>query len=150
MLFRSLDDDSVVQFYEVSYLHLSHMIYSNILQDFSRLAFNDSRGSVMGTGKLLKYRAKDDELSANLIKAEHDANKENDHLDDNQSWPSMQRMDSFAAARPQDAKKGISGQSGMKKLGSQDGLISCSYSWTIKRDVFEVPMLIVLNFLPVI
>lgn len=131
---------------------MGNIVESNLtkLQDFSRLAFNDSRGSVMGAGKLLKYRTKDDELSANLIKAERESNKENDQSVDNQPWPHMRRMDSFAAARPQDAKKGISGESGMKKLGSQDGLISCSYSWTIKRDVFEVPMLIVLNFLPVI
>lgn len=101
----------------------------------------------MGTGKLLKYRTKDDELAANLQKAEYDSNKENNDIQPRQN---MQRMDSFAMARPQDAKRGISGESGMKKLGSQDGLISCSYSWTIKRDVFEVPMLIVLNFLPVI
>lgn len=83
------------------------------------------------------------------MKAEDECNKEHKYLD-SMRWPTMQRMDSFAVARPQDAKRGISGESGMKKLGAQDGLITCSYSWTIKRDVFEVPMLIVLNFLPVI
>ncbi|KAK5946125.1 Transcriptional regulator of nonfermentable carbon utilization [Knufia obscura] len=130
-----LDDESVVQFYE----------------DFSRLAFNDSRGSVMGTGKLLKYRTRDDELAANLRSVEYDSNKENHRRSpDTQSRQNIQRMDSFAVARPQDAKKGISGESGMRKLGSSDGLIACSYSWTIKRDVFEVPMLVVINFLPVI
>ncbi|OAX81594.1 hypothetical protein ACJ72_04062 [Emergomyces africanus] len=39
-----LDDDSVIEFYE----------------DFAKLAFGDSRGSVMTTCKLLKYKTKED------------------------------------------------------------------------------------------
>lgn len=143
-----LDDDSVVQFYE----------------DFARLAFGDSRGSVMRQGRLLKYRTKDDEIAANLLKAEQESlNSSSEKESKPQSrWEAnnspefqrlrqnMQRMDSFAINRPQDAKKGISGEKGMQRLGSQDGKISVSYCWTVKRDVFEVPMLLVINFLPCI
>lgn len=133
-----LDDNSVVQFYE----------------DFARLAFGDSRGSVMRTGKLLKYRTKDDELAANLLKAE--AERNNSDSKDNSPEMQMvrqkaiQRQDSFAVNRPQDAKKGISGESGMARLGGSDGKIDVCYCWTVKRDVFDIPMAIILNFLPCI
>lgn len=136
-----LDDDSVVQFYE----------------DFARLAFGDSRGSVMRQGKLLKYRTKDDELAITLAKAKHEA-AQNGGVSEERSASSpemarirqnLNRLDSFAAARPQDAKKGISGEKGLSKLGGSDS-IEVSYCVTIKRDVFEVPMAIVLNFLPCI
>ncbi|KAJ5102794.1 hypothetical protein N7532_003323 [Penicillium argentinense] len=54
-----LDDDSVVEFYE----------------DFARLAFGDSRGSVMTRCKLLKYKTKDD-----MEAAQSDDGKWNTHL----------------------------------------------------------------------
>lgn len=134
-----LDDDSVVCFFE----------------DFARLAFGDSRGSVMGKGKLLKYRTKDDQIAANLMKAEQESQR--DGKEGAASSPEMARLrqnllrvDSFAATRPHDAKKGISGEKGMQKLGAQDGMVDVTYCWTVKRDVFDIPMLIVLNFLPVI
>jgi len=33
----------------------------------------------------------------------------------------------------------------MQKLGSADGKVDCTYCWTVKRDVFDIPMLIVMN-----
>jgi len=42
-------------------------------------------------------------------------------------------------------KDGISGEKGMQKLGSADGKVDCTYCWTVKRDVFDIPMLIVMN-----
>ncbi|KAL4896268.1 transcription activator of gluconeogenesis acuK [Aspergillus ambiguus] len=103
-----LDDDSVVEFYE----------------DFARLAFGDSRGSVMTTCKLLKYKTKEDmEIAPS---------------DDNQQWNSHLR------------KGGIASEAGMNQLGFKDGKVECAYCWTVKRDVFDIPMLIVMNFLPCI
>ncbi|KAK1148326.1 Transcriptional regulator of nonfermentable carbon utilization [Aspergillus melleus] len=103
-----LDDDSVVEFYE----------------DFARLAFGDSRGSVMTTCKLLKYKTKEDmELAQS---------------DDHQRWNSHLR------------KGGIASEAGMNQLGFKDGKVECAYCWTVKRDVFDIPMLIVMNFLPCI
>ncbi|PKY06052.1 hypothetical protein P168DRAFT_296325 [Aspergillus campestris IBT 28561] len=102
-----LDDDSVVDFYE----------------DFARLAFGDSRGSVMTTCKLLKYKTKEDmEVQS----------------DDHQRWNSHLR------------KGGIASEAGMNQLGFKDGKVECAYCWTVKRDVFDIPMLIVMNFLPCI
>lgn len=97
-----LDDDSVVEFYE----------------DFARLAFGDSRGSVMTRCKLLKYKTKDD-----MEAAQADDGKWNNHL----------------------RKGGIAGEAGMNQLGFKDGKVECAYCWTVKRDVFDIPMLIVMN-----
>ncbi|KAL6249261.1 Transcriptional regulator of nonfermentable carbon utilization [Rhinocladiella similis] len=128
LLAELLDDDSVVQFYE----------------DFARLAFGDSRGSVLGRGKLLKYRTKDDEISQNL-NAEAEARNE----DGKPNGTDGRRQDNHS--RRNDLKKdGISGEKGMQKLGSADGKVDCTYCWTVKRDVFDIPMLIVMNFLPCI
>ncbi|OGE52071.1 hypothetical protein PENARI_c011G06641 [Penicillium arizonense] len=103
-----LDDDSVVEFYE----------------DFARLAFGDSRGSVMTKCKLLKYKTKEDMEVA--------------QSDDHGKWNSHLR------------KGGIAGEAGMNQLGLKDGKVECAYCWTVKRDVFDIPMLIVMNFLPCI
>merc|ERR1711939_373387 len=128
LLAELLDDDSVVQFYE----------------DFARLAFGDSRGSVLGRGKILKYRTKDDEIAQNL-NAEAEARNE----DGKSNSVDSRRQDSHS--RKTDLKKdGISGEKGMQKLGSADGKVDCTYCWTVKRDVFDIPMLIVMNFLPCI
>ncbi|KAJ6113782.1 hypothetical protein N7523_007099 [Penicillium sp. IBT 18751x] len=102
-----LDDDSVVEFYE----------------DFARLAFGDSRGSVMTRCKLLKYKTKED-----MEVAQSDEGKWNNHI----------------------RKGGIAGEAGMNQLGFKDGKVECAYCWTVKRDVFDIPMLIVMNFLPCI
>jgi hypothetical protein len=123
-----LDDDSVVQFYE----------------DFARLAFGDSRGSVCGRGKLLKYRTKDDELAQNL-------NAEADARDPEGRNAELRRQDGAISRRDLKRERdGISGEKGMQKLGSADGKVDCTYCWTVKRDVFDIPMLIVMNFLPCI
>lgn len=103
-----LDDDSVVEFYE----------------DFARLAFGDSRGSVTNTCKLLKYKTKEDmDLAPS---------------DDGQKWSNHLR------------KGGIAGEAGMNQLGFKDGKVECAYCWTVKRDVFDIPMLIVMNVRPIL
>jgi hypothetical protein len=38
----------------------------------------------------------------------------------------------------------IDGEHGIKNR-TKDGKIDCSYCWTVKRDVFDIPMLIVMN-----
>ncbi|KAL3471691.1 transcription activator of gluconeogenesis acuK [Aspergillus californicus] len=104
-----LDDDSVVEFYE----------------DFARLAFGDSRGSVTTTTKLIKYKTKEDMDAA---AQSDDSHRWNNHL----------------------RKGGIANEAGMNQLGFKDGKVECAYCWTVKRDVFDIPMLIVMNFLPCI
>lgn len=122
-----LDDDSVVQFYE----------------DFARLAFGDSRGSVFRKGKLLKYRTKDDEIARGLKDA-GDPKLRDDVPQEGEQRPSSHRKETGGRMREL-KKEGISGEKGMQKLGSADGKVDCAYCWTVKRDVFDIPMLIVMN-----
>lgn len=85
-----LDDESVIEFYE----------------DFAKLAFGDSRGSVRRRCKLLKYRTR--EMDSQPINADNGPGRGIDNL-------------------------------------SKEGKVECSYCWTVKRDVFDIPMLIVMN-----
>lgn len=88
-----LDDESVVEFYE----------------QFARLAFGDSRGAVMTTCRLLKYRGPKDKTNGDI--------------------PDEPRRDVHS----------------LDNLGAKNGKVECAFCWTIKRDVFDIPMLIVGN-----
>jgi hypothetical protein len=102
-----LDDESVVEFYE----------------QFARLAFGDSRGAVMTTCKVLKYKPP-------TIAAKDLAKKSvNGDVDDPPIHPPPPRRE----------------PRGMNDLGAKDGKVECAFCWMIKRDVFDIPMLIVGN-----
>lgn len=117
-----LDDESVIEFYE----------------DFARLAFGDSRGSVMTTCKLLKYKTKED--MDVLGEAEG-----GDGRTDGNTGTSNPAGGSELQQQRRWSKGGIAGEAGMNQLGFRDGKVECSYCWTVKRDVFDIPMLIVMN-----
>lgn len=110
-----LDDDSVVDFYH----------------DFGQLAFEDSRGKVQRSCRLMKYR----------------------------TAPAVE--DGAAAATAQNGRGGspqkgsetsilsnrvtrIDGEHGISRI-EKDGKVDCTYCWTIKRDVFDIPMMIIIN-----
>ncbi|KAI3539992.1 transcription factor [Colletotrichum abscissum] len=103
-----LDDDSVVEFYD----------------DFSHLAFGDSRGSVNRTCRILKYRTKEQTESA----ASSDMTPQQD--------PRKSILSNRVTR--------IDGEHGISKI-EKDGKVDCRYCWMIKRDVFDIPMLIVMN-----
>lgn len=151
-----LDDDSVVEFYE----------------GFARLAFNDSRGSVMSKGKLLKYRTKEDLVAQNLKEEDagvagganvgSDVGNGDTKMEDVQhhQQPQQQqqqqlsgglrRANSGAARQQRELKRGgIANEREMgQRLGDRDGKVQCAICWTVKRDVFDIPMLIVMNVSP--
>ncbi|KAG4438107.1 hypothetical protein IFR05_006428 [Cadophora sp. M221] len=113
-----LDDDSVVEFYE----------------DFARLAFGDSRGSVTTRCKMLKYQTKDglespEQKDESAIKAKREI--------------------AGGIGGLGNRVREIDGEHGIERL-HRDGKLDCTYCWTVKRDVFDIPMLIVMNFLPCI
>ncbi|KAI0015320.1 transcription factor [Xylariomycetidae sp. FL0641] len=94
-------------------------------EDFASLAFGDSRGHVRRKCRLLKYRTKEmSEVST-------------------EGSPQRDKRSSILSNRV----TRIDGEHGISRL-EKDGKIDCTYCWTIKRDVFDIPMLIVLNFLP--
>ena len=100
-----LDDDSVIEFYE----------------DFARLAFGDSRGSVTRQCKLLKYQTAADYAA---------------------EWDPARNE--IGGTRPTKPVYG-GGPLGIHQLSGKDGMVECSYCWTVKRDVFDIPMLLVMN-----
>lgn len=103
-----LDDDSVITFYE----------------DFAKLAFGDSRGYIVKSCKLLKYKTKDDTLlNAGAAERGGDGN--------------AHKNDSMAQL--------FSGEAGVNALGDKDGKVECMFCWAVKRDVFDIPMSIILN-----
>jgi hypothetical protein len=110
-----LDDDSVIAFYE----------------DFARLAFGDSRGSVTTKCKLLKYQTQDGPLESPDSKEEGKSK-------------AKVREKSGGIGGMGNRVREIDGEHGIGRL-EKDGKMDCSYCWTVKRDVFDIPMLIVMN-----
>ncbi|KAA8565598.1 hypothetical protein EYC84_009450 [Monilinia fructicola] len=114
-----LDDDSVIEFYE----------------DFARLAFGDSRGSVMTRYKLLQYQTTKD----NSQSPEGDKGKRKDVVG----------FTGAGIGGMGNRIKEIDATNGFESF-EKDGKVDCSSCWTVKRDVFDIPMMIVMNFLPCI
>lgn len=102
-----LDDDSTVEFYK----------------DFAQLAFEDSRGKVQRSCRLVKYHPQE---SSRPVKSEIPKN-----------GPSRVGILSSRVTK-------IDGEHGISRI-EQDGKVSCTYCWTIKRDVFDIPMMIIIN-----
>ena len=101
----------------------------DFFDDYAHLAFGDSRGSVTTPCKLLKYRtAKDVDLDKAL---------------DNEVGSRLKRQRN--ATWP-----GKDGKSGMTQIGDDEGKVECMLCWSVKRDVFDIPMLFVMNVLPCI
>lgn len=125
-----LDDDSVIEFY----------------QDFARLAFNDSRGSVMTRCKLLKYCTGDKNKELNRVPSPKLENNE-DCVHDRSEKITGKRKGDSAPGESGGLGKRLCENNGKNVIGNleRDGKLDCSYCWTIKRDVFDIPMLIVMN-----
>lgn len=100
-------------------------------EDFARLAFADTRGSVTTRCKLLKYQTKDGEAPSPEMKQE-EANR------------NKKRDASGGIGGMGNRVREIDGEHGIGRL-EKDGKMDCSYCWTVKRDVFDIPMLIVMN-----
>ncbi|KAF2719202.1 hypothetical protein K431DRAFT_119502 [Polychaeton citri CBS 116435] len=99
-------------------------------ENFAELAFGAASGSIIGDPcYLLKYKTKDDEGWG----PDGRINGENENCKEPVS------------SKPDALMRG-NGQQGSP--WGKDGKIDCMMCWSIKRDVFDIPMLIVMNFLP--
>jgi len=96
-------------------------------QDFAQLAFNNSRGRVTRKCQLLKYRTQES-VEGSL------GGSVTDQSPQKGAKPGIL---SSRVAR-------IDGEHGISKL-AKDGKLECTYTWAIKRDTFDIPMLIVVN-----
>ncbi|KAG5931496.1 hypothetical protein E4U53_001739 [Claviceps sorghi] len=92
-------------------------------QDFAQLAFEDSRGKVQRSCSLIKYRTQD--------------------MLDGKETPAQRDQTGILSSRVTK----IDGEHGISRI-EKDGKVNCTYCWTIKRDVFDIPMMIIMNFLP--
>lgn len=109
------DDETAIDFYEA----------------FAQLAFGDSRGSVTAQAKLLHYKTVDDYAAET---AESAATTDSDI--GSRANPKKRRL---TDSKP----KGV--ETGAYPLPDKDGKMECTYCWTVKRDMFDIPMLIVMN-----
>jgi hypothetical protein len=93
-------------------------------RDFSELAFGAARSSVTRRICLLKYKTKDDP-----------------------GWRPEDRLAEGSVKLQNKIKSEplIKGPAGMQALGDRDGKVECMVTWTVKRDIFETPMIIVMN-----
>ncbi|KAG8532733.1 uncharacterized protein KY384_002610 [Bacidia gigantensis] len=95
----------------------------DFFDDYAHLAFGDSRGAVTTPCKLLKYKT-----------------AENINLEG--------RFDDFGTTKNRGERPnvaGATGDTGMPSRGKDDRTVSCMLCWTVKRDVFDIPMLFVMN-----
>ena len=94
--------------------------------DFAKMAFGDSRGQVTRRGKILKYKTKDDPGWARGLEGGLDSARttQNGNMHDNK------------------VVKGIDG------LGDKDGKVDVMVCHTVKRDTFDIPMMIIINVSP--
>lgn len=121
LLAELLDDDAVVDFYE----------------DFARLAFGDSRGSVSRRCKLLKYKAKELDTENNSSAEEREMRERERERTERKKKEEIRRVETGRVPK-------INGEFGIGRL-EKDGKLDCAYCWTVKRDVFDIPMMIVMN-----
>ena len=96
-------------------------------EDFAEMAFGAARSSIIGAEcTLLKYKTKDDP-----------------------GWGSEDRLaeDGTRVKKQGEIKTEslMKGEAGMNALGEKDGRVKCMMCWTVKRDMFDIPMLIVMN-----
>ncbi|RDA82987.1 hypothetical protein CP532_2425 [Ophiocordyceps camponoti-leonardi (nom. inval.)] len=93
-------------------------------RDFAQLAFEDSRGKVQRSCSLVKYRTQEE-------------------LNGKEEPPRKAPRTGILSSRV----TRIDGEHGISRI-ERDGKVNCTYCWTIKRDVFDIPMMIIMNFLP--
>lgn len=95
-------------------------------EDFAEVAFGASRTNRGGACSLIKYRTKEDP-----------------------GWTTTDQLadEGKRAKKPGEIKAEPTsrGEAGTAALGGKDGRVDCQMCWTVKRDVFDIPMLIVIN-----
>ncbi|RKF76086.1 Transcription activator of gluconeogenesis [Golovinomyces cichoracearum] len=138
LLAELLDDESVVEFF----------------QDFARLAFNESRGSVTARCKLLKYWSgdKDDgnqspKVLTTMKTAESRGQGQDERSDVDVFVNGKRRCDSTLGGTSSLGNKRLREENEKHETEhfERDRILDCTYCWTLKRDVFDIPMMIVMN-----
>ncbi|KAJ4419746.1 Transcriptional regulator of nonfermentable carbon utilization [Gnomoniopsis sp. IMI 355080] len=98
-------------------------------EDFAHLAFSDSRSAVTRKCRLLKYRTPETMDAASNSSV-------------NESPPKDPRT-MFLSNRV----ARIDGEHGIARI-AKGGKLECTYVWNVRRDTFDMPMMMIINFLP--
>ncbi|KAL1645597.1 Transcriptional regulator of nonfermentable carbon utilization [Didymella pomorum] len=99
------------------------------LQRFSELAYQDPRGFAHQRVNMLRYQTKAD--VERIAEREGRSNKHEDsHIK---------------------TEGGVhQGESAMQRLGAKNGMVDCMIWWHIKRDIFDMPVLVCMSVMPVL
>lgn len=105
------------------------------LEDFSNLAYGDPRGTTSRRVNMIRYRTQDDVARLEeVVKANSNTSGKNLKQEPTiKQETSMQR-----------------GELNMNAVVSKDGLMDCMITWLIKRDNFDIPMLVSMQVMPVL
>lgn len=95
-------------------------------EDFAHLAFSDSRSAVTRKCRLLKYRTAETMEVASSSSTNESPSKDPRHM-----------FLSNRVAR-------IDGEHGISRI-AKGGKLECTYCWNVRRDTFDMPMMIVMN-----
>ncbi|KAF3761529.1 hypothetical protein M406DRAFT_227281, partial [Cryphonectria parasitica EP155] len=98
-------------------------------EDFAHLAFSDSRSSVTRKCRLLKYRTRETSAAADGTSTSSV----------HESLPKDPRT-MFLSNRV----ARIDGEHGISRI-AKGGKLECTYCWVVRRDTFDMPMMIVIN-----
>lgn len=105
------------------------------LQHFSELCYQDPRGYASQRVNMLRYQTKAD---ADRIQEMRAANASGDVKPD-----PLIKMEGGGGAVHQ-------GESAMQRLGAKNGMVDCMIWWHIKRDIFDMPVLVSMSVMPVL
>ncbi|KAH7074244.1 transcription activator of gluconeogenesis [Paraphoma chrysanthemicola] len=98
------------------------------LEKFSELCWQDPHGHAKQRTNMLRYQTKADFDRIQEMKAN------SDHKD-------IVKMEGGAVHQ---------GESAMQRLGAKNGMVDCMIWWHIKRDTFEMPLLVCMSVMPVL
>lgn len=98
------------------------------LQNFSELCWQDPHGHAKQRANMLRYQTKADFDRIQDMKANAD------HKAD-----TFVKMEGGAVHQ---------GESAMQRLGAKNGMVDCMIWWHIKRDIFEMPVLVCMSVSP--
>ncbi|USP79623.1 uncharacterized protein yc1106_06897 [Curvularia clavata] len=101
------------------------------LQHFSELCYQDPRGYASQRVNMLRYQTK-----ADIDRLQEMKNASGDAKHD-----PLVKMEGGAVHQ---------GESAMQRLGAKNGMVDCMIWWHIKRDIFDMPVLVCMSVMPVL
>lgn len=99
------------------------------LQRFSELAYQDPRGFAHQRVNMLRYQTKADVERL----AEREGRRDDKDIKTEGGVPGVHQ-----------------GESAMQRLGAKKGMVDCMIWWHIKRDIFDMPVLVCMSVMPVL